>query len=110
MKQTINEYQFIQAFRDCGRHEQFSRPGLVALFEYLEQLEQDCGTEIELDPIAICCDFSEHDSAIDCIEDHGYGFRPDPHSDDEPEEQARGYLRENTTLIEYDEGVIIQSF
>lgn len=110
MKQTINEYQFIQAFRDCGRGEQFSRPGLVALFEYLEDYEDSCGEELELDPIAICCDFSEHDSALDCIEDHGYDFQPDPDSADEPEEQAREYLRENTTLIEYDEGIIIQSF
>ena len=29
------------------------------IWEYLEQYENDTGEEIELDVIAICCDFSE---------------------------------------------------
>ena len=63
MKQAVNEYQFEQAFRDCGRfggdNDNFSYEALKLLFEWFEQYEEDCGTEVELDPIAICCDFTE---------------------------------------------------
>lgn len=58
MKQTINETDFIDAFNRI-RPENFSYEGLQKLFEYLEQLEQDTGEELELDVIAICCDYTE---------------------------------------------------
>lgn len=73
MKQTINFYDFMQAFERYGRENQFSREGLCALFEMLEEYEQDTDQEIELDVIALCCDFTEYDSleeiteAYDCI-------------------------------------------
>ena len=58
MKTTVNLYQFRDAFRSI-RPDNFSYEGLEILFEYLEQLGDDIGEEIELDVIAICCDFSE---------------------------------------------------
>jgi hypothetical protein len=59
MYQSINEYDFRNAFHNMGRGEQFSYEGLTILFEGLEQYEQDTGEEIELDVIALCCDYSE---------------------------------------------------
>lgn len=59
MKQTVNNSDFHQAFRNYGRQDQFSVAGRDALFEYLERYEQDTGTELELDVIALCCDYSE---------------------------------------------------
>jgi len=63
MKQAVNQYDFEQAFRACGRfggdHDNFSYEALKLLFDWFEQYEDDCGTEVELDPIAICCDFTE---------------------------------------------------
>ena len=59
MYQTINEYDFRNAFRDMGRGEQFSYEGLTILFDALEQYEVDNGEPFELDVIALCCDFSE---------------------------------------------------
>ena len=58
MKTSVNFYNFRQAF-EAIRPDNFSSDGLRALFEYLEEYEQDCGEEIELDVIAICCDFTE---------------------------------------------------
>ena len=58
MKQTINSYEFQNAFKQA-RPDNFSYDGLEALFEYLEQYETDTGEEIELDVIALCCDYSE---------------------------------------------------
>ena len=59
MKQNINEYDFRRAF-ETMRPDNFSYEGQGALFESFEQLEEDTGSEIELDVIAICCDFAEY--------------------------------------------------
>jgi len=57
MKQTVTLNSFIKAFK--VRPDDFSLDGLTALFTHLTELEEDCGTEIELDPIALCCEYSE---------------------------------------------------
>jgi hypothetical protein len=59
MKTTINLNQFRDAFYRMGRKTNFSYEGLEILFEYLEELEEGTDQEIELDVIALCCDFSE---------------------------------------------------
>ena len=59
MKQTIQLSQFVDAFRNMGRAEQFSYDALTCLFDYLTELETDLGEEIELDVIGLCCEFSE---------------------------------------------------
>ena len=58
MKQTINFYDFRRTFESI-RPDNFSDSGLSALFDYLEAYEGDTGEELELDVIALCCDFSE---------------------------------------------------
>ena len=58
MKQTIDLHQFREAFQSI-RPDNFSYHGLEVLFEYFEELEDDCGVEIELDVIAICCEYCE---------------------------------------------------
>ena len=73
MKQTINFNDFCTAFTRYGRDNQFSYEGLVTIFGMLEEYEQGSEQELELDVIAICCDFTEYDSfeelteAYDCI-------------------------------------------
>lgn len=59
MKTTVNFSKFTDAFRNAGRKDQFSYEGLKALYEYLEQYEEDSQEEIELDVIALCCEYSE---------------------------------------------------
>ena len=59
MKTHVTLYDFEQAFKNMNRLENFSYPALRVLFEYFEQLEEDLGEEIELDVIAICCDYNE---------------------------------------------------
>jgi hypothetical protein len=61
MKTTVNNSQFHDAFHRAGRGNQFSYEGLDILFGYLEQLEDDTGSEIELDVIGLCCEYSECD-------------------------------------------------
>jgi hypothetical protein len=59
MKKTINEFNFVMAFDEMGMGANFSRAGRYALYEYLTDLEEDCGIEYELDVIGLCCEFTE---------------------------------------------------
>jgi hypothetical protein len=69
MKQTVTFYDFQKAFQDL-RPNNFSYEGLRALFEYLEESEESTGEEIELDVIALCCDFIEYESIEDYRNDY----------------------------------------
>lgn len=59
MYQTINKCDFHDAFRIMDRLENFSYEGRSALFDYLTEIEESDGKPIELDVIALCCEFSE---------------------------------------------------
>ena len=60
MKTNVNFYQFSRWFEQ-HRPNNFSRVGLKALFDYLEQFEEETGEEIEFDPIALCCEYTEYE-------------------------------------------------
>ena len=62
MKQTVNFNDFVDAFKQAGREDNYSYEGKVALFNYLEEYEESAEQEIDLDVIAICCDFTEYES------------------------------------------------
>jgi hypothetical protein len=55
MKQTIGLHEFRNAFQTYGRDNHFSYEGSEILFNALEDLDEN----MELDVIALCCDFSE---------------------------------------------------
>ena len=59
MKQTINLYDFRDAFYKMDRTDNFSYEGLKVLFDYIEELEMATGEEMELDVISLCGDFVE---------------------------------------------------
>lgn len=111
MKQSVNFSDFCDAFRDYDRNDNFSYEGKKALFDWIEALDDDCGTETELDVIALCCEFSEYSSAINCITDAGYSFNLDESEDpDDQEAAALEWLNDHTLLIQFDSGIIIQDF
>lgn len=109
MKQTVSASDFVDAFRAHNRQEQFSYDGLHALFDYLEEMEEGMGTEMELDVVAICCDYSEFASAVEAATE--YGWEADSEADEEEnEEAALDWLRDRTQVIVHDSGIIIGSF
>lgn len=59
MYTTISFDDFANAFERMGRADQFSHAGLRALFDYLEQSEEDLDMPLELDVIALCCEYIE---------------------------------------------------
>jgi hypothetical protein len=68
MIHNVTLRRFITEFREYGRHDQFSGRGMEALYDYLTDLESDTGTKIQLDVIALCCEFSEYDSVYEAAE------------------------------------------
>lgn len=102
MKQSVNFYAFLDAFRACGRDGQFSHWALETLFDHLEQYEDDCGVELELDVVAICCDFSE-DSWKNIADD--YCIDLDGCADDEERiEAVRAFLEDEGALVGENDG------
>ena len=97
MKTTITFSAFCDAFRDMDRNDNFSYAGKRALFDYLEQYAEDCGVEVELDVIALCCEYYEQD--LDgIINDYGIDVS-DAEDDDEKADIVEEYLQDNTCLV-----------
>ncbi len=99
MIKTIDFYDFRRAFTDYDRTNQFSYAGMEALFDWLEELSEDTDTPYELDVIGLCCEFSEYNDLAEIQENYS---STDIDSLDD--------LRDHTSVIEFDGGIIIQDF
>ena len=69
--QKLDASDFARAFERMGRVDNFEHDGLRALFEYLEELAEDTGEPIELDVIALCCEYSRFESLEEFQEAYG---------------------------------------
>ena len=94
---TIDIYEFRRAFTDYNRADQFSYEGLGALFDWLEEMSNDCTEPYELDVIGLCCEFTEY-SDLDEIKQ---AYNTINTIDD---------LHDRTIAIVFDGGIIIQDF
>lgn len=92
MKISINREEFVQLFNTYGRENQFSPLGRRKLFDYLEEYEESTGESLDIDIIALCCDYSEI-SITDIQRETGCESLDD--------------LRDSTTVIEVDDETII---
>jgi len=123
MKTTLSTSDIAHALKS-DEYAAWSWNGARALAEYLEQLEEDTGEEMELDRCAIPCDFSEYGSleawASDYFRNHadavdklcltiGMDGSIDEGSD-EIDDLIRSYIQDHGQLIEFDGGVIVSSF
>jgi hypothetical protein len=109
MKNTLSTSDIARALKS-DENAAWSWNGARALAEYLEQLEEETGEEMELDVCAIRCDFSEYDSLEAWASD--YGMQEDSLDDgrEDREDNIRSFIRDNGQLIEFDGGVIVSSF
>lgn len=88
MIQTISVYDFRDAFKRCGRGDQFSYEGLELIFDYIEEDEGSTGEQVELDVIGICCEWAE-DSPENIADQYGMDI------DGLSEQDARETVLEN---------------
>lgn len=102
MKQSITFSQFVDAFRSHDRYDSFGYQGLRVIFEYLEQYEEDTGEELELDVIAICCDYnmmSFDDVAREYNIDLAHLDAEDYDYEEQCEDAVLDYLNDHTVVL-----------
>ena len=93
MKTTV----YLNEFRDYFikiRPDNFSYEGLGILYEYLIEYEDSTGEEIDLDVIALCCDYCE-DSLSNIVDSYSI----DLEGEDDHEQAVKEYLEENTAFV-----------
>ena len=83
----------------------FSYQGALALAEYLSE-----DRLLEFDRIAIRREFAEYGSAIEAAEAHGATIEDDPYEEFDHEEHALEWLEDQTLVIPFDGGIIVQRF
>lgn len=93
----------------------WSRAGAYALAQYLEELEEEMGEELELDVVAIRCDFSEYPSLQQWAEDYFSDYEDslgltEKSTDEDRDDCIREYILDHGQLVEFSGGVIVSSF
>ena len=111
MKQSVSFSDFVDAFHAFDRYDSFGYHGLRVIFDYLEQYEEGTGQEIELDVVAICCDYNMEDWS-DIAKNYNIDLsEADPEDEDEQKEIVLEYLNDNTMVLgECPEGIVYQVF
>lgn len=119
MKKTLSEYDFYREWEtNEERKDQFSHGAQKALYNYLVEYEESTGEDVELDIIALCCDYTEYASAFDAYTEYADGLAelyeaqgvelPDCNTtteeerEEEAEKLATEWLEERTTVIPFD--------
>jgi hypothetical protein len=97
MKQSVNFSAFVDAFHAYKRYDQFGYEALELLFDYFEEYEDSCDTEIELDVIAICCEYSVDDWS-DIASNYDIEFDDDD-DDDDKKQKVIDYVSENSVFV-----------
>ena len=85
MKTNVTINDFGKAF-DLVRPNNFTSWGQDALYNYLVEIEEETDQEIELDVIALCCDFTEYGSFDEFQQDY-------------PDINSMKRSQDNTTVI-----------
>jgi len=101
--QTIDSStQFKNAFEACGRGDQFTYEGLQALYNFIDESHTD-EPGYNLDVIALCCEWTEYESAKEAVEQIASEQLQD-------EQDALEYLQNEYTCIEIKGGGVLVSY
>jgi len=111
MKQTVSHSEATRLIWEVYDH-QFTYAGANELASYYENLEEEIGEDIEIDPVAIACDWDEYGDAEELVEAYGYVLNDDwaEEEDSEKVDAVIEYLRENTDVIEFSGGWLVSAF
>lgn len=113
---TVNPSDLYHMACRMERGSAFGYDGWLAIGDYLEQLSDDLGEDIEVDIVGICCEYSMSESVGDFWNECGKYSSIDPEEWEEMDEEEKleaieNYLQDNTSIVCCDEGCIIwQSF
>lgn len=113
MKEQINLNIFCDRFKQMNRDNNFSCDGKKALFDYLEQYEEDIGQEIELNIIDLCCEYNEYENLEEYLKNYDTNFLKEDYDDEEDFKKAVfEEIQNKTTLIKIDnsENFLIEAY
>jgi len=103
MKNTLTTSEIVDILR-----QDFTYEAAKALAEYYENLEQETGEEMEMDRVAIRCDWSEYESTEEFLADYSDAVGDDD-EEEEPMDRAIKYLEKKG--VEYipvgDDGLLV---
>ena len=110
MKTTVYFSEFCDYFNKI-RPDNFSYEGLRVLFDHLEEIDNSCGEESELDVIGLCCDFAESDWKT-IASDYDSSIELDKtKNEDEQKAQVLDFLADQGALIgETSDSIIYRQF
>ena len=100
MIQTISKCDFKDAFRAYGRTDNFSYEALGLLFDFFEDMEAATEEQIELDVVAICCEYCES-TLEDINQDYNQEF--------EDLDEAEEWLQDQTCVVGSTDDTIVFS-
>lgn len=98
-------FLLVDEFRKYGRDKDYSLDALLALFDYLDGLSEDIGQDIELDVIALCCEWQEFDSLEELADAYNHQFTEEQLQDVEAhKDDIIQYFHDNTQTISLNNG------
>ena len=111
MKRSVSSSEAIRALLNDD-NASWSFEGARALVDYLNECEESCG-EIDFCVVDLRCTYSEHKSAVECMEDcfsnwHSVVCIPEDATEGDLERIAEKYLTDNRSVfIRFNGGIIV---
>lgn len=102
LKQTLSVHQAAEILM-CDSYAHWSSEAARTLADYFEDLSEDIGEDIEFDPVAIRCEFSEYTEA-ELIGNFHHLISSNVEDEDELIGEIVESLRDRSTCIELDNG------
>lgn len=114
MKATLTTYDIANALIN-DELAGWTRAGAFALAEYLEEYEESTGEELELDVIALRCEFTEFEDVHEWASCHFSKDQLEELTEDDISKAERWitfnkYIEDHGTLIYFDGGIIVSQF
>ena len=125
-------YSTLEAVNELGKYDcfnSFTYQGTKALVEYIESIEEECGTEIEFDAVSLACDYAEYETLVHYADDsfmswqEEFGIEYENPMTGETDTQStfdcdgniheavlcniQEYIIDNGAFIEFDGGIIV---
>ena len=120
MKNTLDTSDIVNALM-ADNYAKWSLAAAQALTEYLEDFEEECDMELELDVVALHCEYSEYETLQDWLMEYyaepletafksaGVDLDGDE-TDDEKDSLIRSHIQDHGQLIEFSGGIIVSDF
>jgi len=75
MYDKLTKGEFMSRFREDAKENGFSYEGTSALWNYLEQIEEETGQPVEYDPVDFCANYKEYKDLKGFQKDYGDSYK-----------------------------------